>query len=151
MEFSWTLNDDDLILPGEREPITGSIFSWSLSELVASNAEFRAQDIENDELLMEMVGRDKLILSSVSNGDMFATGLSGQIEDSILYLSHDLEDIHGYVVASDMTDFIQRYAPLGFAGPEFWIWEQFTNERSTMIDPASENARTFLAMLRDSA
>ena len=148
MAFSWTLGEDqEITLEGEREPIGVGEFTWSFDELVSDNARFQAQNIEGDELLSEMVGRDKIILSYVPNGDMFAVGLSGTSQDRILYLSHDIEEIHNYVVASDIDDLIRRYAPLGFAGPEFWIWEQFTNERTTMIDPSSQKARAFLAAL----
>lgn len=148
MEFYWTLDDDHAIrLDGEREPIVGSDFHWSFDEIVSENATFQAQDIEGDELLLEMVGRDKIILATTANGDMFAVGISGETQDRILYLSHDLEDIHNYVVAADIADLMRRWAPLGFAGPEFWIWEQFTNGRTTMIDPSSEKARAFLTAL----
>ena len=148
LEFSWSLDDGhEIELPGGREPIFGGGFRWSFDELVTENATFQAQDIEGDELLSEMVGRDKIILATVPNGDMFAVGISGEIKDRILYLSHDIEDIHNYVVASDIEDLFRRYAPLGFAGPEFWVWELFTNGRTTMIDPASENAKAFLAAL----
>ncbi|HJU67143.1 MAG TPA: SMI1/KNR4 family protein [Gemmatimonadaceae bacterium] len=150
MEFSWNL-DDEITLEGEREAIFGGELRWSFDELVSENRTFQAQDIEGDELLSAMVGRDKVILSSVPNGDMFAVGVSGELQDRILYLSHDIEDIHNYVVASDIEDLLRRYAPLGFAGPEFWIWEQFTNGRTTMIDPSSAKAKEFLAMLAQRA
>ena len=147
LEFYWTL-DDDITLEGEREPISSGDLRWSFHELVEENASFQAQDIEGDELLSAMVGRDKIILASVGNGDMLAVGISGKLQDKVLYLSHDLEDIHNYVVASGVDDLCRRYAPLGFAGPEFWIWEQFTNGRTTMIDPSSRNAEAFLTALR---
>ena len=148
IDLSWTLADDQMIqLEGEREPVSGGDFKWTFEELVSENATFQGQDIEGDELLSKMVGRDKIILATVANGDMFAVGLSRKIKDRILYLSHDLEEVHNYVVASDIADLYRRYAPLGFAGPEFWIWEQFTNGRTTMIDPSSAKAREFLARL----
>lgn len=148
IEFSWTLDDDKMIqLEGEREPIGGGDFKWSFDELVSENATFQGQDIEGDELLSKMVGRDKIILATVANGDMFAVGLSRKIKDRILYLSHDLEKVHNYIVASDIADLYRRCAPLGFAGPEYWVWEQFTNGRTTMIDPSSAKAREFLARL----
>lgn len=148
MQFYWTLDDDKAItLHGEREPIFGGDFHWSFDELIEENTTFQAQDIEGDDLLSKMVGRDKIILTSTGNGDMFAVGISGAIQDQILYLSHDLEDIHNYVVASDIADLFRRYAPLGFAGAEYWVWEQFTNGRTTMIDPSSANATEFLTLL----
>lgn len=147
MEFSWSL-DDHITLEGERELISGGDFRWSFEEIVAENTTYQAQDIEGDELLSEMLGRDKVILASVPNGDMFAVGISGELQDKVLYISHDIEDIHNYAVASDITDLFRRYAPLGFAGPEFWAWEQFTNGRTTMIDPSSRNAEAFLAALK---
>jgi hypothetical protein len=147
IEFYWTL-DDDITLEGQREPISSGDLTLSFGELVSENTTFQAQDIEGDELLAQMVGRDKIILASVGNGDMLAVGISGELEDRILYLSHDIEDIHNYVMAADIDDFWRRYAPLGFAGPEFWIWEQFTNGRTTMIDPSSRNAEAFIAALR---
>jgi hypothetical protein len=146
--FSWNLDDGrEITLEGEREAIYGGDFTWSFDTLVAENKTYQAQDIEGDDLLMEMVGRDKIILVTVPSGDMFAVGVSGPIQDRVVYLSHDIEDIHNYVVASDIDDLLRRYAPLGFAGPEFWIWEQFTNGRTTMIDPSSEKAMEFLGSL----
>jgi hypothetical protein len=148
MEFSWKLDDDhEITLEGERDPIGFGEFTWSFDELVSDNERFRGQDIEGDDLLSEMVGRDKIILTYVPNGDMFAVGVSGELADKILYLSHEGEDVHNYVVASDIDDLMCPYAPLGLAGPECWIWEQFTNGRTTMIDPSSRKAMAFLASL----
>lgn len=147
MRFDWSLEDEEITLPGEREPITAGELTWSFEDLVADNRGIRKALADGDELLLEIVGRDKVPFASTPNGDMFAVGLSGAVEDKILYLSHDMDDIQNYVVAADIADFIARYAPLGFAGPEYWIWEQFTNKRTTMIDPTSKNARTFLARI----
>ena len=145
MRFDWSLDDDQQItLPGEREPITAGELTWSFEDLVADNRGIRKTLADGDEYLLEMVGRDKVPFASTPNGDVFAVGLSGAVEDKIIYLSHDIDDIHNYVVAADIADLIARYGPLGFAGPEYWIWEQFTNKRTTMIDPTSKNARTFL-------
>lgn len=148
MRFDWSLDDDqEITLPGERETIVGGELSWSFKDFVADNKRMRQTLAEGDEYMLEFMGRDKVPFASTPNGDMFAVGLSGDAEDKILYLSHDIDDIHNYVVAADIDDFFARYAPLGFAGPEYWIWEQFTNKRTTMIDPTSKNARTFLARI----
>ena len=144
----WSLEDGALVkLEGERERISGGYFILSLDEILEMN--FRIEeDYGPDEYDLEIHPRNLLAFAGVENGDQFAVVHSGVDIDTIKYISHDLEDIHLYTVGKDIYSFLSNYARIGFAGCEFWIWEQFTNQRTTSIDSNSPNAREFLAAIK---
>jgi len=148
IEIDWRLADGvQTQLAGERESISYGTFCFNLSELVDINPQW-SPDYEMDDYDRKLWPAPLLCFASVPNGDAFGVVLTGEHADSIRYLSHDLEDIHFYKVADDMFSFLENFAALGFAGPEYWIWEQFTNGRTTPIDSKSTNAREFRRMLR---
>jgi len=148
VELAWCFNDDALIkLSGEREAIDAGRFHFSARSILGENPQY-APDFTPDDYDLKYRPPDTLAFASTSNGDQFAVVMEGPQQDFIIYLSHDIEDIHRQVVAKDMVSFFWNYARLGFAGPEFWIWAQFTNGRTTPIDSTSPNARSFLERLR---
>ncbi len=65
----------------------------------------------------------------------------------IVYLSHDEGDGHGWVLADDIGDLIKRWLPLGFPGGDDFQLEPFTSDWTTMIDPASDTAQMWIALL----
>jgi hypothetical protein len=148
VELSWSLESGVLVrLKDEGETIYGGSMSFHVDRLLSESPQF-SKDFEPDDFHREYRPGKLLCFASTPNGDQFAVVLDGPETDSIRYLSHDLDDIHFYKVADDMDSFISNYARLGFAGPEYWIWEQFTNERTTPIDPRSPKANEFLQAIR---
>jgi hypothetical protein len=136
-------------LPGERESITAGGFTFAAETLLQENPQLRsASGFRWDEYSRAYHLPDTLAFASSPNGDQFAVVCRGPAEDSIVYLSHDMDDIHGYRAGTDIASFFAHYARLGFAGPEYWIWEQFTRGRTTPIDADSPNAVAFLESLR---
>lgn len=149
IEVNWNLADDvKTQLGNERESISCGGLSFNLSELISSNPQL-SPDFEMDDYSKELWPEKLLCFAWVPNGDAFGVALAGKHADSIRYLSHDIDDIHFYKVANDTFAFLENYAALGFAGPEFWIWEQFTNGRTTPIDSSSANAQEFRRLLKD--
>ncbi|MDH3347213.1 MAG: SMI1/KNR4 family protein [Desulfobulbaceae bacterium] len=148
LDIWWSLKDGALVrLEGEGESISGGYFNISLDEMLEMN--FRIEDdYEPDEYDLEIHPRNLLAFAGVENGDQFAVVFKGDDIDSIKYISHDLDDIHLYTVGEDINSFLSHYASIGFAGCEYWIWEQFTNQRTTIIDSESPKAIEFLDAIK---
>lgn len=144
----WDFEDGTLVkLEGERESISGGYFNMSLNEILEMN--FRIEeDYRPHEDDLKIQPRNLLAFASVENGDQFAVVHSGDGIDSIKYISHDLDDIHLYRVGEDIHSFLSHYARIGFAGCEYWIWEQFTRRHTTPIDSESPKAVEFLNAIK---
>jgi hypothetical protein len=144
----WDLEDGaEVKLKDERESIVSGYFNMSMDEILEMN--FRIEDDYGpDEDDLEIHPRNLLAFAGVENGDQFAVVHSGEGIDSIKYISLDLEDVHLYTVGEDINTFLSNYARIGFAGCEFWIWEQFTNQRTTPIDSESHKATEFLDAIK---
>lgn len=89
---------------------------------------------------------DKLAISEVGNGDFLAVDLDPAAAGAIVYLSHDDGEGHGHRLAADLTDLVDRWAPLAFAGQEDWQWLPFTADGGP-IDPTCEAAHQWRALL----
>lgn len=148
VDIWWCFKDDaEIRLEGARESIVAGSFEFNASSILSENPHYEPE-FTPTEYDSEYRSRNTLAFASTPNGDQFSVILDGPTRDSIIYLSHDIDDIHRYLVATDMESFFWNYARLGFAGPEFWIWEQFTNSRSSPIDADCKEARSFLQCLK---
>src|SRR5688572_14400914 len=121
--------------------------SFHLDDFLTHNPQF-GENFEPGAFDVQYRQANLLAFAATSNGDQFAVVLSGPEIESIKYLSHDLDDIHFYTAGNDFFSFLAHYARVGFAGPEYWIWEQFTNRRKTPIDSSSAKAVEFLESIR---
>lgn len=149
IDIWWGLEDDALVkLDGENEPISSGCFIISFEEILEGNEYLELDDNDLNEYDLEYHPKNLLAFASVPNGDQYAVVLSGPEADSIKYMSHDLDDIHLYTVGKDINSFLSHYARLGFAGCEYWIWEQFTNQKTTPIDSESSKAEEFLEAIK---
>lgn len=149
IDIWWDFEDNFSIkLEGEREPISSGQFNFSIDEIIEGNEQLELDEYDLDEYDLEFHPKNLLAFASVPNGDQFAVVLSGPEIDTIKYMSHDLDDIHLFTVGKDINSFLFNYAGIGFAGSEFWIWEQFTNQRTTTIDSGSPKALEFLNAIR---
>lgn len=83
----------------------------------------------------------------MSNGDLFAIDLEEESYGKIVYLSHDGSDMHGYVMANSIQEFLEGCTKIGCVGGEDLHWEAFTNNRATPIDASCENAKKWLEIL----
>jgi len=148
INIGWNFEDGALVkLEGQRESISGGYFKMSLDEILEMN--FRIDDDYGpDEIDLEIHPKNLLAFAGVENGDQFAVVHSGEDIDSIKYISLDLEDIHLYTVGEDIYSFLSNYARIGFAGCEYWVWEQFTNHRTTPIDSKSSKVKEFLETIK---
>jgi hypothetical protein len=148
VDLSWSLEDGALVkLTGERESVSSGELSFHIDAFLSHNPQFR-KNFEPEAYDVQYRPANLLAFAGTPNGDQFAVVLSGAETDAVKYLSHDLDDIHFYTVGHDIGSFLSEYARLGFAGPEYWIWEQFTNGRKTPIDSGSAKASEFLGSIR---
>jgi hypothetical protein len=144
----WHFKDDAQVkLGGERECIGHGSLEFRTNLIMQENPQFR-HDFRPSSYDIEYRPDGALAFASTPNGDQYAVMLTGVQADKIVYLSHDLEKIHRYVVGDNFSDFLLNFARLGFVGPEFWVVEQFTNGQTTPIDADSPKAREFLACLQ---
>ncbi len=148
IDVDWSFSDGALIqLEKRSEWIDYGGFSFHMCNFLNENPQF-SDDFEPDDYDAEYRPEDLLALMSTENGDQFAVTLTGADVDAIKYLSHDLDDIHLYKVGDDIESFLDNYARIGFVGPEYWIWEQFTNNRTTPIDCKSQKATQFIDAIK---
>jgi hypothetical protein len=87
------------------------------------------------------VWRDKVVFAPDGSGDYLGLDASGRI----LFLSHDLCEPHGMVLADSLTDLIERWAPLGFVGPDGVALTPFM--RKKRLDPECPAAKRFLTFV----
>ena len=152
VDIWWDFEDDFSVkLEGESELINSGQFNLSIDEILEGNEQIELDVSDLDEYDLEFHPRNILAFASVPNGDQFGVVLTGPEIDTIKYMSHDLDDIHLFTVGTDINSFLFNYARLGFAGSEFWIWEQFTNQRTTPIDSDSPKALEFLNAIKNGA
>jgi hypothetical protein len=148
LDISWYFDDDaEVQLGSERESISRGGFVFNLASIAEENPQCESGFVPC-EYDLTYRPQDVLAFASTPNGDQFAVETAGPHTDSIIYLSHDLDSIHRFVVGRDIFSFFENFGRLGFIGPEYWVWEQFTNDRSTPIDCVSLNAGSFFEKLR---
>jgi len=151
-EFSGSFNlrwvlPDELERPVEFREIFCGSFSWDLKSLPFFEKD-RKESVEmvfynkNDEY--DKVWHNKLAFCPVGNGDYLAFDMKeGDDDASIVYLSHDDGDGHGYKLADNFIELIENWSRIGFVGAEDWQWIPFTKSSTSGIDPKSEEAKMF--------
>jgi hypothetical protein len=88
----------------------------------------------------DKIWHDKLAFHGMDIGDMLAFDLA-QDSFPVVYLSHDLDESHGYVLGKNFEDFMDKWTQLGCPGAEDWQMLPFTHDPMSGLDPDCENAR----------
>ncbi len=100
----------------------------------------------------DRVWHNKLPFQEVGNGDLLAIDLSNDAYGRIVYLSHEDGEGHGYVLAHNFGDLLERWIPLGCPGGEDWQWMPFVSSPTSGIDPECDNAKLWKSLVfRESA
>ncbi|WP_053360810.1 SMI1/KNR4 family protein [Bacillus sp. FJAT-27251] len=105
------------------------------------------QAFPNPEDEYDAVWHNKLAFCEVGNGDYLAFDMSYGDDASIVYLSHDGGEGHGFRLGDNFIEFIDRWSRLGFVGCEDWQWMPFTAGPESGLLPDSEAAQRFRAWL----
>lgn len=132
--FSWSMNDDKG--PEEFNEVFGgggscgdgrlnnALWSFSsLEELRNDLEDWKKDCFSNPEEAYDKVYYDKLPFIHVPNGDFIVFDyLDG---NSVVYLSHDDDEMHGYRLAESFTEFITLWSNIGCVGTECWQMKPF--------------------------
>lgn len=81
----------------------------------------------------DVVWHNKAAFYDVGNGDYLAFDLAEAQHGSVVYLSHDDGQGHGYVLAADFADLLERWVPIACTGGEDWQWLPFTAAPTTLL------------------
>ena len=148
--FKWFF-DEDVELPNEFREIFSGRIHWDLNALIYLKEEVEGwidnvfSDIENE---YDLVWHNKLAFCDVGNGDFLAFDLNHSDDSSIIYLSHDDGEGHGYTLANSFVELLENWSRIAFVGEEDFQWLLFTESLDSRLVPDGEAAKRFRDMLR---
>lgn len=87
----------------------------------------------------DAVWHNKFPIAEVSNGDMIGIETAAPL-GTVVYLSHEDTQGHGYWLGSSFEDYVERSSRIGCPGYEDDQWWAFTTGRESLIDPTCKNA-----------
>ncbi len=143
ISFRWFLPTTFSLPPNLNGIFSGGL-TCDLATLRSAELERRelVKDVFSDpEDLYDSVWHNKLGFASVPNGDMIAFDLSTGSDCSVVYLSHDDSEAHGYKLADNFMEFVDRWSLLGCPGPEDWQMLPFIESASSGLLPRCANAK----------
>ncbi|MEG0408775.1 MAG: SMI1/KNR4 family protein [Bacilli bacterium] len=138
---------DNLSLPKELQEIFSACLLISLEEI--ENAENSRKGwvdacFTNEEDEYDKVWHHKLGLMTVGNGDVIALDIeSNPTNPSVIYLSHDDGEGHGYILGKDFNSYLQSLLDIGLCGNEDWQVIPFIQDSQSGINAYCENANTY--------
>ena len=149
--FRWVF-PDDFQLVGELDGIFSGMLHWDLGLLKEINDNKNAwitkvfSDPEND---YDKIWHHTLAFYEVGNGDFIAFDLVENSSDAcVIYLSHDDGQGHGYKLADNFIDFLEKWSSVAFVGGEDWQWLSFTSNAQSGLLPESQCAKSFRSLLK---
>lgn len=150
LEFYWNIYDEEKEILKRPEELS-NIFSGNLHfglKLLPVFEESRKDwikicypDYTNP---YDKIYHNKLAFYEVGNGDLLAIDLEKESYGNIVYLSHDGDEMHGYVMAHSFIELLEEWTKLGCVGGECWQWETFTNNQTGPIGSECANAKFWL-------
>jgi hypothetical protein len=116
---------------------------WSLEGVPAELQDYRewlnVAFPEGDADLYDPTWHGKFPLLHAPNDDRIAL----DVDESVVYLSHDDGEGHGYRLADDVFQFLDAWTSLGCPGPEDWQWLAFRSTAGSGLDPDGENGKAW--------
>lgn len=141
VELRWFLPDGFPLPQPLREIFSGECW-WRLSLLVDMEAGRKGwvdSCFPNPDDAYDRVWHGKLGFLEVGNGDLLSLDVAAS-PASVVYLSHDDGEGHGYHLGSDFIDFIDRWSLLGCPGGEDWQMLPFISGPTSGLNPDGPNA-----------
>ncbi|WFD11924.1 SMI1/KNR4 family protein [Tepidibacter hydrothermalis] len=133
VEFNWYL-PEDANLPNEFREIFSGEICWSLEWIEDLNPlakEFKSYDGEECEL------KNKLQFYQVGNGDILAFDMEQDKEQSIVYWSHEEDEI--FFIADSFITYLKKVTELYGIGTEIWQMEPFLDEKGLNSNSSESN------------
>ena len=149
-EFSAYL-PDDFELPKDLESIFFAGFLISLEE-IAYIEDARKNWVEecftDEEDEYDAVWHNKLGFMHVLNGDIIAFDVKeSETNPSVVYLSHDDGDGHGYILGKDFNTYFEQLLFVGACGNEDWQILPFCPDARSGIVSDCENAKEYRKLI----
>ena len=149
-EFSAWL-PDGFELPSELDEIFSANFLISLEEF-ADAEKARNGWVENcftnEEDEYDAVWYNKLGFMNVPNGDVIAFDIKeSEINPSVVYLSHDDGEGHGYILGKDFNTYLEQLLLVGACGNEDWQMLPFCLDAQSGIVSDCENAKEYRKLI----
>lgn len=143
----WAWLPDEFELPKELCQIFSAYFSISLEEIALAEDE-REMWVEscfpNEEDVYDAIWHHKLGFMEVSNGDIIAFDTKeNEINPPVVYLSHDGDNSHGYILGKDFNTYFEQLLLVGACGNECWQVEPFFLDAQSGIVSDCENAKEY--------
>jgi len=148
VEFRWFAGDRRFAPPFHQN-FSGDLH-WSLdltAQAETARKNWCSAVFRNTEDPYDAVWHNKLAFYEVGNGDFIAFDLANDRNGQVLYLSHDDGQGHGWVLARDFRDLIDRWLPLACTGGEDWQWLPFTSGPISGLEPYAEPATAWRRVL----
>ena len=150
VRWSWFRPDTGESLSAPFREIFSGSFEWSIETLPDAHKGYLGwveHCFPDPDDPYDVVWHDKLGFASAPNGDVLAVDLAPERLGSIVYLSHDDGESHGFLMAHSLADLVDRGAPLACPGPEDWQWLPFVPYDTGPIDPACANAAAWRSLM----
>jgi hypothetical protein len=136
---------DNIEFPGKLMQIFGGCIYWKLDSFTELERNRKLwidsvfPDATNE---YDMVWHNKFVFEDVPNGDMIAFDISSakNNDPAIIYLSHEDGLGHGFKMANNFMDLLERWSSIAFVGNEDWQWIPFVNGKDSCIIPNCKNA-----------
>lgn len=141
VDISWQLPDDERP-PEPFHQIFSGECRWDLENLPAlqkTYEDWTTNCFSNKDNPYDAIWHGKFPIAEVGNGDMIGIDLD-QAVGSVVYLSHDDGQGHGYRLGCTFADFLDRFTQVGCPGFEDWQWLPFTDSNCSLINPIGPNA-----------
>ncbi len=142
-EASWHF-DESVEPPREFRQLFAGTCRWDIDDVGRMHETYRewvAKVFPDPTDAYHRIWHDRFPFLHVPNDDLVAISVDG----SVVYLSHDDGEGHGYRLGTSVEDFLDRWTSLGCPGPEDWQWLPFTTGRESLLDPRGASAARWKA------
>jgi ankyrin repeat protein len=126
-----------------------------IGDYALPNFEGWKRDLENKDLSEAFnapeMWANQFAIGNLPNGDMLTIDVSNPSgPQPVRYFSHDVEGLHGHILAPDFFSFISTYSALGCAGSTHDDWFRFIEKRDdaarvSLLSATGAGAQTWLA------
>lgn len=106
------------------------------------------RQMASKQIFISQMGNTKLGFMNVPNGDVIAFDMKeSEINPSVVYLSHDDGEGHGYILGKDFNTYLEQLLLVGACGNEDWQMLPFCLDAQSGIVSDCENAKEYRKLI----